>query len=228
LDNNYLDNIRKEFLVAKVTAFRFGSINDGGYSISPKNVIEADILFSGGISSNTEFEYDMFRFNKRLLIVMVDPTISGSKLLVKAMVRSFLGKNEKLRYCINTLVFIMMLRSGRVWHIKKWLSSKTGILDCLKEKVVDFETKKILLKLDIEGSEYDLLDEIGNHLHLFNCMVFEFHDLDRRYTELYNFLKKCSVHFDMVYLEVNPCGGFSKNGQPKVVEFSLERRIVLV
>ena len=225
MDNNYLDTIQKEFLVTKATAFRFGSIDDGGYFISPKNVFEADILLSGGISSNTEFEYDMFRYNKNLQIVMVDPTVSKMKLLTKSVIRIFFGKKEKLRYCVNTLVFIMMLRSGRVWHIKKWLSSKTGIFDCINEKKLNFENKKILLKLDIEGSEYDLLEEIVNHIHFFNCMIFEFHNLDERHPEFYDFLKKCSIHFDIIYLEVNPSGGFSKSGQPKVVELSLERRI---
>lgn len=80
----------------------------------------------------------------------------------------------------------------------------------LKKKITTFETQKILLKLDIEGSEYDVLDEILTHLHLFNCMVFEFHDLDKRHLELYDFIKKCTTHFDMIHLEVNPSGGLSK------------------
>lgn len=225
MENNYLKQLQKEFLVRKESAFRFGSMGDGGYYISPKNILEADILFSGGISSNTEFEYDVFRFNKKIQIVMVDPTVSRTKLAAKAVLRSFLGKSEKLRYGINTLVFMLMLRSGRAWHIKKWLSNSTGILDCIKEKTTILENQKILLKLDIEGSEYDLLDEILTHLHLFNCMVFEFHDLDKQNLVLYDFLNKCALHFDMIHLEVNPCGGFSKNGQPKVVELSLERRL---
>jgi hypothetical protein len=224
LENNYLEIIQKEFLVKTQSAFRFGSINDGGYYISPKNVLEADILFSGGISSNTEFEYDMFRFNKDIKIIMVDPTVSKIKLLSKAFLRIFFFKKEKLKYIINTLIFIYLQRSGRCWHVSKWLSVKIGILDCIKEKIIDFDTKKIILKLDIEGSEYDLLDEILANIHLFNCMVFEFHDLDKQYLKLYNFLQKCSSSFDMTHLEVNHSGGFSKIGQPKVVEFTLERR----
>ncbi|MDR7372317.1 hypothetical protein [Flavobacterium aquidurense] len=224
-NNNYLEVIRKDFLVESESAFRFGSIKDGGYFVSPRNIIEADILFSGGISSNTEFEYDVFRFNKNISIVMVDPTVSQAKLLLKAIMRISFFKKEKLRYLINTLVFILMLRSGRAWHVKKWLSLKNGIFDCMKEISNDFKTKKILLKLDIEGSEYDLLDEILININLFDCMVFEFHDLDTKYLILQEFLNKCSVNFDMIHLEVNPSGGFSKFGQPKVIEFTLERRV---
>lgn len=224
MENNYLEIIQTEFLVKNQSAFRLGSINDGGYYISPKNVLGADILFSGGISSNTEFEYDIFRFNKDIKIIMVDPTVSKIKLLSKAFLRIFFFKKEKLKYIINTLIFIYLQQFGRCWHISKWLSVETGILDCIKEKIVDFDNKKILLKLDIEGSEYDLLEEILTHIHLFDCMVFEFHDLDKRYLECYDFLKKCSSNFEMIHLEVNSSGGFTKKGQPKVVELSLERK----
>ena len=225
MENNYFEVISSEFLVKNDAAFRFGSINDGGYYVNPKKVLEADILFSGGISSNVEFEYDIFQFNKDIKLIMVDPTVSQIGLLSKALLRIFFFKNEKLRYLINTLTFVLMLQSGRGWHIKKWLSSKTGILQCMHEKNVSFENKKSLLKLDIEGGEYDMLDEIIENIHLFNCMVFEFHDLDVKHTLLYDFLKKCSTHFDMIHLEVNHCGGFSKYGQPKLLEFTLERKI---
>ncbi|MNL50888.1 hypothetical protein D3C87_1739450 [compost metagenome] len=94
MEQNYFKIIEKEFLVESKTAFRFESIEDGGYFISPRNILEAKILFSGGISSNVEFEYDLYRFNKDLLIIMVDPTVSRSKLLAKAILRTFFLETE--------------------------------------------------------------------------------------------------------------------------------------
>ncbi|NJM79318.1 MAG: hypothetical protein HC854_06295 [Flavobacterium sp.] len=141
MKENYLEIIRNEFLIENNSVIKYGSIKDGGYFLSPEHVLEADVLFSGGISSNIEFEYDIFRRNEAIKIVMVDPTVSKLKLLSKAIVRVFFFKKEKLRYFINTLTFIMMLRSGRCWHLKKWLSNKTGILDCIEEKIKDFSNK---------------------------------------------------------------------------------------
>ena len=119
-----------------------------------------------------------------------------------------------------------MLRSNRALHIKKWLNSKNGIVSSLQEKNIAIENKKMILKLDIEGSEYDLLDEIALNFDLFNCMIFEFHDLDSKNADLYKFLKKCKDSFDMIYLGINPSGGFSECGQPKVIEITLEKKSV--
>lgn len=46
----------------------------------------------------------------------------------------------------------------------------------------------------------------------------------RRVNRKDNFLKKCSEKFNLVHLEVNPSGGFSKEDQPKNIEVTLERK----
>ena len=61
----------------------------------PKQLQNLNVLFSGGISSNLEFEYDLFRFNDRINIVMVDPTVSGAKLIFKGLARLFFKKPNK-------------------------------------------------------------------------------------------------------------------------------------
>ncbi len=224
-DENWLlsnVNIENSFTPLKRT-FGVYSFNDGGYYITPKKVLEADILFSGGISSNIEFEYDMFRFNKNITIFMVDPTVSSIRLFSKAILRFLFFKKNKLRYLFNTLIFIYMLRSGRAFHKAKWLSSNYGIIDAIGSDVISLHGKNILLKLDIEGSEYDLLSEIETNKSLFNCMVFEFHDLDKKANELLEFLEKCSNEFTLTHLEINPSGGFSNQGLPKNIEITLEK-----
>lgn len=221
-NGNYLDIIKKEYLKSSSNLFRFGSINDGGYNINPNKVRNTDVLFSGGVSSNVEFEYDMFRFNENMFLILVDPTVSKTKLLAKAIFRFFLLKKNKLRYLFNTLIFIYMLRSGRVKHIANWLSDKFGIIDTLKSIGINYDDKRFLLKLDIEGSEYDLLPEILSNLYLFDCMIFEFHELDKKNHLLLDFLKNCSSEFSLVHLEINPSGGYHK-GVPKNIEITLER-----
>jgi hypothetical protein len=223
MNKDYYNQIKEEFLIEDINSYKFGSIDDGGYFINPKTILEADILFSGGISSNVEFEYDLFRFNSAIKIIMVDPTVSPLRLISKGILRSLLLKKNKLRYLSNTLVFIHMIRSGRSWHIKKWLSDKNKIFDIISEKIKLEKNSKIILKLDIEGSEYDLLEEIEKNLDLFNCLIFEFHDLNDKHEMVYNFLKKCNDKFNLVCLEINPSGGFDKQNRPKNIEVTLER-----
>ncbi|WP_055448717.1 FkbM family methyltransferase [Lacinutrix mariniflava] len=217
---DYYQKLKNDFLVEDQDLFRFGSIEDGGYFLKPKTLKNAEVLFSGGISSNLEFEYDAFRFNPNIKIVMVDPTISGSKLLIKGFARLFFKKRDKIRYIFNALLFNYLVRTERCTHLKLWLNKEQSIFSLLK---TNFKIEKnILLKLDIEGGEYDLIDEIVNNQKAFKAMVFEFHDLDEKHELVLNFLKDCSSNFKMVHLNINPAGGFL-NGQPKCIEISLER-----
>lgn len=217
---DYYQKLKDDFLVEEQNLFRFGSIDDGGYYLKPETLKTAEVLFSGGISSNLEFEYDAFRFNPNLKILMVDPTVSGSKLLIKGFARLFFKKRDKIRYIFNTLMFNYLVRTERCKHLKLWLNKEQSIFNLLK---ANFKIEKnILLKLDIEGSEYDLIDEIVNNQNAFKAMVFEFHDLDKKHELVLKFLKDCRPNFKMVHLNINPSGGFV-NGQPKCVEISLER-----
>lgn len=61
-------------------------------------------------------------------------------------------------------------------------------------------------------------------MNLFNAMIFEFHDLDKKHQLLYDFIAKCDPYFDLINLEINPSGGFDKSNRPKNVEISLERK----
>lgn len=221
---NYYQKLETAYLRENPDNFRFGSILDGGYFLDPKIIGKIDVMVSGGVSSNVEFENDLFRFNKELKIVMIDPTVSKLKLLSKAVLRIFFLKKKKLRYLSNTLLFIQMLRSGRVWHIKEWMSSKFGIFDSLKAAGISNPNPTILLKLDIEGAEYDLLDEITENLNAFECMVFEFHELDKKQEEFLAFIESCSAQFDLTHLEINPSGGFFGDRVPKNIELTLQRR----
>ncbi|WAC01950.1 hypothetical protein N7U66_19235 [Lacinutrix neustonica] len=76
---DYYKTLNDDFLEEESHVFRFGSIGDGGYYLRPSTMHKSEVLFSGGISSNLEFEYDAFRFNPEMKILMIDPTISRFK-----------------------------------------------------------------------------------------------------------------------------------------------------
>lgn len=219
--HDYFEKLKTDYLVPDDTVFRFGSIGDGGYYLRPSTVKNSKVLFSGGISSNLEFEYDLFRFNENIKILMIDPTVSGSKLLLKGIARLFFSKPDKIRYLFNALMFNYLKRSSRCVHLKLWLNKEQSIISLLKTQFKIEE--KVLLKLDIEGSEYDFLEEITMNLASFSAMVFEFHDMDLKHQQVYDFLNKCSSQFKMVHLSVNPSGGYDLYGRPKNIEISLER-----
>ncbi|WP_375239949.1 hypothetical protein, partial [Aurantibacter sp.] len=103
--DSYYKYFVESYLKKDTSLFKFGSIGDGGYYLNPKTLTESDLLFSGGISSNLEFEFDFYRFNANAPILMIDPTVSKWKLLIKGFTRLFFKKPDKLRYLYNTLIF---------------------------------------------------------------------------------------------------------------------------
>lgn len=219
--DNYYTNIKDRFLVQDKSLFRFGSINDGGYYLSPKTIAASHLLFSGGISSNLEFEYDIFRFNKDIEIIMVDPTVSGNKLILKGFARLFFKKPDKIRYLFNALIFNYLVKQKRCSHLKLWLKRPERIFNLIEGEINS--ESRVLLKLDIEGGEYDFLDEIIANLNRFSALVFEFHDMHKHHQNVYDFIETCTTQFNLVFIDENPSGGYDK-GQPKCIEITMERR----
>ncbi|WP_027880034.1 FkbM family methyltransferase [Mesoflavibacter zeaxanthinifaciens] len=218
---DYYNIIKEQYFKSKLGLMRFGSIGDGGYYLSPSSIIESDMLFSGGISSNVEFEFDFYRLNPNASLLMVDPTVSKWKLLLKGITRLFLNNKRKLSYLYNTLIFLDLTNKKRCKHLSKWLKTPEQIFSIIQTYFGD--KKAVVLKLDIEGSEYDFLEELLAHQSQIRAMVFEFHDLDVKHHLLLDFIKKISNNFNLVYMEVNPSGGFV-NSLPKCIELSFERK----
>ncbi|WP_397362229.1 FkbM family methyltransferase [Olleya sp. R77988] len=221
--DNYYQKIKDDFLIEDQSLLRYGSIEDGGYFLKPETIANSSLLFSGGISSNLEFEYDLFRFNDTLQIIMVDPTVSGPKLILKGLARFFFKKPDKIRYLFNALIFNFLIRQARCKHLKLWLNKPQKILELAKDRLKPNDT--ILLKFDIEGGEYDFLDEITSNLNRFSALVFEFHDLHKHNKTVHEFINSCQSQFDLVYLGINPSGGFDGENRPKCIEITLERKV---
>lgn len=127
---------------------RVGKVTDSGYFVPPK--IDFDFVISGGIGKNNDFEYHYAERGAR--VVAVDPTV------------------ETLPSPHNN-----------IQHLKLWISSRTSA----RKKTINLESligmkqncQKMLLKLDIEGGEYEALESSRHHLALFDVIVVEFHDM---------------------------------------------------
>lgn len=191
---------------------RLGSVGDGGYDVSFDALKESDVFLSGGISSNVEFEYDIFRFFPHIELVMIDPTVSPFKLLLKSLIRLILpSKKNKLRYLANTFNFLYLSRQKRVLFEKVWINENYP----LNEKI---NNRKVAIKMDIEGSEYSILDEIKRNRIDLTYLAVEFHELDRHNNQFTSFVKDMSDTHQLMKICLNNSGGHFANGLPKVLE----------
>ena len=136
---------------------RLGSLLDGGYIIPLNSVLESSFLLSGGISVNTDFENDVKSINTHIDVVLVDGSLNIFKYFI---LRPF----YKLLTIGKLYPFIESYNFFRIYKksifLKKYISSNFGIDKMLKYTEPNSNNKTGLLKLDIEGSEYEILEMI--------------------------------------------------------------------
>ena len=83
----------------------------------------------------------------------------------------------------------------------------------------------VLLKMDIEGSEYVILNEIAKNPGVIHGLVFEIHYLDRLSNLAFAVLLRLMTQFDIVHVHANNCAGVAPNGLPFTIEVSMSRRV---
>ena len=165
---------------------RLGSSGDGGYFL-PETYTNCDGAISGGISDNNDFEYALAITG--IPVVQFDHTIDAppkeSKLLY--------FKKEKLGF-------------GGV--------SLSHTLAEFKE-LTGKELKNGILKLDIEGSEFDFLGESDTEtLSRFDIIVIELHFLGSIYKDL--FWKKVCDSLNLINQSHKSIIAIGNNSRPYV------------
>lgn len=158
---------------------RLGRPADGGYVVSSKALQTADTLYTYGVANDYSFESDYVNMFKKHAR-MFDPTISQIAL------PEYLTLDLEGLYVKNNTPTLFE-------HIKKYNN----------------EYKKIFLKIDIEGHEYNFFESITcNELQNVTGMVVEFHNLEildirNRFKEI---LIKLYESFDIVHIHGNNHG----------------------
>ena len=79
--------------------------------------------------------------------------------------------------------------------------------------------EKVFLKIDIEGDEYEILNDIKKSSEKIIFLVIEFHDLHKNIHKIKKFLK--GLDLKIIHIHANNYGGIDDYGNPKVIELSL-------
>lgn len=209
---------------------RLGGKHDGGYVVAKDALSSSSCLLSFGISYDLKFEYDfaaLSGFTHR--VYMYDKsTIPASLKNIWERILSSL-KFQSPRPLLNYAGFIFMLRR-LIRHgasLKRTNISNIEQLDCTTLSSILFQLPEktgIFLKIDIEGDEYLILEDIISSLASFNALVIEFHNVGAYWSKIKFFvrvLKENGLLLD--HLHVNNYGGLSTNRRPNVIEVSFSR-----
>jgi len=160
---------------------RMGPKGDGGYLV-PDVLNKITTCFSPGVGRLHGFEKDLSK--RRIKIFMADKTVDRPNLPKKNYV--FIKKN------------IGSYEDEETITLNTWINN--------------YKIKnKILLQMDIEGSEYEAINSISElNLKKINVMIIEFHHFEQVLTKLgflviNNTLKKILKYFDVAHIHPNNC-----------------------
>ena len=184
---------------------RIGSKYDGGYIMPKQTLIDSDCLVSFGISTNIDFEKEFYQNNKLCDILMFDPFIGISEDFNRLMKRVFTLKDNPSKREIllednptyirkkEHLIKQCFSRAIHWIDFNKFISEKNihfsniGVRNYCDDKFINFQKlfekqelqnkKSIVLKIDIEGDEYNTFDDLINYLDNVSTILYEFHEV---------------------------------------------------
>jgi Methyltransferase FkbM domain len=192
---------------------RLGRHFDGGYIVYERLLEQTDILLTYGVGWETSFE-EHFNNLTNKTVLMFDPTMFGKYLLDLKLV-----KQRLLQFRFGAMLSYFHW-TWQVWRKKKKLESKNiffineGISSIKADKYDTFvnhlerfklDGKRIILKIDIEGGEYDIFADktIYSHLAQVNQLIIEFHNLKQRLRDLKAISAELGKSFSLAHIHAN-------------------------
>lgn len=86
--------------------------------------------------------------------------------------------------------------------------------------VIKTKSKNIFIKIDIEGSEYRIIDSIVKHANKISGIAIEFHETDPLRPVFISAIKKLQKKFKIVHFHANNFGGYAGDGLPETPEIT--------
>jgi len=226
----------------KTELTRVGPKGDGGYVIPQHVVSTTQSLYSIGISTNWDFEIEMSKLNPGLIIEAFDRT-SGWQvfgyLALRDLLRGDPSESEKMSmgsrvksalHYLKLSVRFRIFFSGRKKFDRKWVRelsnsrSEVSFADSIHGL---FDTDQVMLKIDIEGGEYELskplVECLNQNFKYVNSVLMEFHDTRVRRNEFENLVRAISLVFPIVHIHGNNCVVVAPDGLPEVVEITFAK-----
>ena len=215
----------------KCELIRLGKENDGGYSIPKKSLENSKFIFGFGLSDDWSFEKD---FRK----------LSGAKVVCYDL--SVNGKYWIIRFCkdlINVVllrenIFISLKRFFTYFSYKLFFDKKNKIherkmiapinlhihgvdqsdITDLNQILSEKDNFSFFLKVDIEKSEYRILEQIINYQERLTGLAIEFHDCDLHFEKIKNFIDNFKLQ--LVHVHINNYGDIDSSGFANVIELT--------
>jgi hypothetical protein len=215
-----LPRIFKPFYVEFSELTRIGSLDDGGYILTKELIKNTNHCVSFGISDNFDFEKHLNKLTK-CSVESYDYSID-KKFWFNRLKKDFIKfislkifKPKKIYNMFKYLDFLFFFNKKNNSFFLRKIDSKEFI-KCMKK----YENSLgVLLKIDIEGSEYDIIDLIEQYEKNIVGFVIEFHDLEKNIIRLKSFITNLK-NYNLIHIHGNNYSIINNQGDPSVLEMT--------
>lgn len=218
----------KPIFVDNQFLLRIGPKYDGGYIINRNLIQNIDTLITFGLSDEWDFEKNLKKKIPNLNIYAFDHTVCNKfwiQRLKKDILHFFLLKKLRIKKIVNIFKFLdykFFFNNKENFHIQKkiGLGKKDYDLNYIVNNFLK-NKKNFLLKIDIEGDEYNILNQILDNQKSINGLLIEFHDLEKNNNKIKieNFISKLK-DLKLIHIHANNYAPKDINNDPTVVEMS--------
>jgi hypothetical protein len=212
---------------------------DGAYVVPRSAVTEADFLISLGVGKDWSFDQQALEMNPALEVHAYDYSVSEISLLIyilKAPVAAALKLLAGREHQHSLKEKIQLLKSYKSFFSRKEVTHFRERINNTHEKSFDItldeafarvSARNIFLKIDIEGAEYKIIDDIVKHADRLPCIAIEFHDTGSQRAQFTSAVSRLQELFEIVHLHANNNGGIAQDGVPEVLELTFAKKPVL-
>lgn len=203
---------------------RVGDQNDGGYVIPELSLAMTDTLLSLGLAFNWSFD-DQFLAASHAAVIGVDGSLTRWDFTRRALQKWRHG----LGYLLSGKIAKARERSARAQDLMRWRDIFFGASGGPSSRMLKLyvgtlpgsefitiggllgdaprKNASVFVKMDIEGSEYEVLHELRDRAAEINAFVVEFHGLGPRGAEFTTCIRALLERFTIVHVHPNNLGG---------------------
>jgi hypothetical protein len=207
---------------------RLGRNNDGGYLVEKDSLKASKALISFGLSFDWSFEKDFYNFHSNAPIHCYDHTVKYSsikKFSRNSLLNIFSIKHYSLLGFKNIVKNFYLSRDYKNFFNKNHIHFRSAIgigtnLISINDVFTKISTDNVFLKIDIEGSEYRILNDILRVQERLSGLVMEFHNIDLHMDKILNFINNLSF-LKIVHIHGQNPGGkdyLDSKGDPTQIE----------
>jgi hypothetical protein len=211
---------------------------DGGYLVPAIALQTSHVLITFGVGPDWSFERDFLKLNSKKRAIAYDFSVSRYLFLEDAFLSLFknVTRNSNLyQLRVRLMRFFAwneFLKTPNFEFHQKRVFDRKQFPDCVtvNEVLGDFsniEDCSLVLKCDIEGGEYRIIDQVLEHSNKISTLIIEFHDVSPLDLVFKSAISKIGVDFCVVHVHPNNSSGLGKLAFPDVVEVTFLHRSLL-